>query len=137
MEVLVPINSPDSARATVKHAVSEYPDASITVLHVLPRNAPFVLGGMYVVDSGTESQRRYADRLFKTATETAAIHGGSVSTMTAYGGAVREILKYADTSDTDHIVIGSFDRSGILRFLHENVAGAVVDRSPVSVTVVK
>jgi nucleotide-binding universal stress UspA family protein len=137
MEVLVPVNSPESARKTVKHAVREYPDASITLFHVLPRNEPFVMSGMYIAHTGTEPQQKYADELFETATETAAEHGGSITTMTAYGGAVREIVDYADESDTDHIVIGSCDRSWILRVLHENVATGVVNRSPVSVTVVK
>lgn len=137
MEILIPIDSEDSARETIEYAVRAYPDVSITVLHVLPRNVPCPYGGVVVQNSVMESDRQYPDKLFEVATETAERLGGSVTTMTAVGGPVRKIVEYADESNTDHIVIGSCGRSGLLRFLRKNVTNGVVYRSPVPVTVVK
>ncbi|WP_235853543.1 universal stress protein [Halosimplex salinum] len=137
VKVLVPINSPSSARKTVEHAVREYPDASITALHVSRLNAAYGIGGMYVHDPVTVSQRTHADELFETVSETADAHGGSITTMTAVGCPVREIVEHADSSDTDHIVIGSCGRTGLRRLLYQNVTHGVVYRSPVPVTVVK
>ena len=137
MDVLVPINSQDSARKTVTYAVREYPDASITVLHVTSRNRAYGMGGMYIHDPVMESEQEYAKELFRIATKIADSHDGSIKTMTAVGCPVREIVGFAETSDTDHIVIGNCEQTGWLRFLFENVMKGVVYRSPVSVTVVK
>lgn len=136
MEVLVPIDGPDSTRRTVEHAVCAYPDASITVLHVLSLHLLYDTGGMYVHDSVIEAQQKYADELFATATETADDYGCSVTTTTAVGSPVHEIVAFAAESDTDHIVIGSCGRSGLHRLLFGNVTGGVVHRASVPVTVV-
>jgi nucleotide-binding universal stress UspA family protein len=85
----------------------------------------------------TESDRRYPDELFEAATETAERLGGSVTTMTGVGAPVWKIAEYADKHNIDHIIIGSCDRSGLLRFLFQNVTTGVVSKSPVPVTVVK
>ncbi|WEL18794.1 Nucleotide-binding protein, UspA family [Halorhabdus sp. SVX81] len=137
MEVLVPINSRDSARETVEYALREYPDASITVIHVTPRSGTHGMGGMYVHGPPVEAEREYTDQLFEMANGTASAHGRLLTTITAVGCPVREIVAYAEKSDTDHIVIGNCKRTGLARFLFDNVTKGVVYRSPVSVTVVK
>lgn len=137
MEILIPISSPDSAREAIKYTASEYPDASMTVLHVLPLHTSHTIGGMYVHPAAIESDRTKADQLFEVATEAAEALGASITTMTAVGSPVREITAYAENFSTDHIVVGNCDRSGLLRFLLQNVTKGVVSRSPVPVTVVK
>lgn len=137
MEVLVPIDGTDSTRATVEYTLSAYPDASITVLHVSTLNAVYGMGGTYTHESVRESQRQYTDRLFATATEAADAHGSSVTERTTVGSPVREIVAFADESDTDHIVVGCCGRSGLRRFLFGNVTEGVVRRAAVPVTVVE
>ncbi|WP_436925754.1 universal stress protein [Halosimplex amylolyticum] len=137
MEILVPINSQESARETVKHAVREFPGASITALHVLQLNGTYGIGRMYVHEPVMVTEQKHVEELFETATETADAHGGSITTMTAIGCPVREIVAHIESSDTDHVVIGRCGRSGLLRLLYQNVTHGVVYRSPVPVTVVK
>lgn len=137
MEILIPVGSEDSARETIEYTVRAYPDASITVLHVLSWHVPCPYGGFVVQNSVMEPDQRYPDKLFEVATETAERLGGSIATMTTVGSPVQKIVEYADESNTDHIVIGSCGRSGLLRFLYKNVTNGVVYRSPVPVTVVK
>lgn len=139
MDVLVPIDDPATTHEAVEYAIREYPDASITVLHVMRTNTvyPAGMGGAYMHGSAIDSQKNYAETLFGTAIETADANGGSVATSTAVGSPVREIVKFAAESDTDHIVIGSCDRSGLSRLLRGNVTEGVVRRAAVPVTVLK
>ncbi|WP_459192923.1 universal stress protein [Halosimplex sp. J119] len=137
MEILVPINSEESARKTIRYAVREFPDASITALHVLRANGTYGVGRTYVHEPVMVTERKYVDELFDTATETADAYGGSLTTMTAVGCPVREIVKCIEESDIDHVVIGRCGRSGLLRLLYQNVMHGTVYRSPVPVTVVK
>jgi nucleotide-binding universal stress UspA family protein len=137
VEILIPINSKDSARETIEYTIRAYPNASITVLHILPPSSSYAVEGVPFQNSLVESKRRYPDELFEVATETAERLGGSITKVTAIGSPVRKIVEYADKPNIDHIVIGSCGRSGLLRFLFQNVTTAVVSRSPVPVTVVK
>jgi len=136
MEVLVPIDGTESTRETVEHAVSEYPDASITVLHVLTVNAVYGTQGVSVHRLAIEAQERYAEDLFEAATETAEAHGSSVTMATEIGSPVRAIVAYAEEADVDHVVIGSCDRGVLLRLLFGDVTKGVVRRASVPVTVV-
>lgn len=138
MDVLVPIDGSESARETVEHSLREYPEASITLLHVLTPNTtyPAGMGGVGIPDIAIDVQEEYAEKLFATATETADDHGGAVSTRTEVGSPVRRIVAFADESETDHIVIGSCGRSGLVRLLLGNVTEGVVRRAAVPVTVV-
>lgn len=136
MEVLVPIDGPDATRETVEHAVSEYPDASITVLHVSTLNTIYGTGGLCMRGPVIETQRKYVDRLFDTATEAAEAHGGSLTKRSALGSPVREIVAFAEESDADRVVVGGCDRSGLLRLLFGDVTQGVVRGADVPVTVV-
>lgn len=137
MEVLVPVDGPDSTRETVEHAIREYPDASITALHVLTLKTSYGMNGMYMNGSVIDAQREYTGDLFAKATETADANGGSVTTKTAVGSPVPKIVAFADEFDTDRIVIGSCGRSGLRRLLLGNVTEGVVRRAAVPVTVVE
>ncbi|MCU4801706.1 universal stress protein [Halobacteria archaeon HArc-gm2] len=137
MEVLVPVDGEASARETVEHATRVYPDASITVLHVITPDSTYSMDGMYTHSSAIDSQQKKTDKLFAAATGAATDHDGSISTRTAVGSPVREITTFAEKSDVEHIVLGSCGRSGLLRLLFGSVAETVVRRADVSVTVVR
>lgn len=138
MDILVAINGSDSVRETVEHAVREYPDASITLLHVLRPNTvyPTGMGGVSAPVLSGEAQQAYADKLLATATETAGAHAGSVTTRVEVGSPVWRIAAFADESETDHIVIGNCARSGLSRLLFGSVTEGVIRRAAVPVTVV-
>lgn len=138
MEVLVPIDGVESAQKTVEHAVREFPDASITVLHVLTPNTSYSVGttGTYMPDLVIDVQQEFTDELFEAAAETAAEHGAFVTASTAVGSPTREILSFAAESTVDHIVVGNCSRSGLRRLLLGNVTRGIVHEADVPVTVV-
>lgn len=138
MEVLVPVDGSDSARRTVSYAVRAYPEATVTVLHVVTPSTAYSPGmGDICTDSAViEARREHTDSVFATAIEAAEEHGGSVTTDVGVGSPVRAILAFADDAGTDHIVMGNSGRSGIRRLLFKNVTEGVLRGSSVPVTVV-
>ncbi|MXV63761.1 universal stress protein [Natronorubrum sp. JWXQ-INN-674] len=138
MDVLVPIDDSEPARAALEHAVREYPDATITAVHVIdPNLSTYGEGGIYAYESMVESRREDAEDLFADAAEIAADARGSIATETVVGDPAREIVAFATDHDVDHIVVGSRGRSGASRVLLGSVAERVVRRAPVPVTIVR
>jgi len=138
MNVLVPIDDSEPAREAVAHAVREYPDATITVLHVIdPQLSTYGDGGIYAYESVIESRREAAEELFADATEIAADAGSSITTETVVGDPAQEVIAFADDHDIDHIVVGSRGRSGASRVLLGSVAERIVRRAAVPVTIVR
>ncbi|MFA9424914.1 universal stress protein [Natronorubrum sp. A-ect3] len=138
MELLVPIDDSDTARAALEHAVREHPDASITAIHAIdPSVSKYGDGGIYAYESVLESRQEDAADLFEDVAELVADHDGTYTTETVVGDPAREIVAYADDHDIDHIVIGSRGRSGAKRVLLGSVAERVVRRAPVPVTIVR
>ena len=140
MHVLVPIDESEPARAAVEHAVTTFPDADITALHVVNPSM-----SMYRSDSSLDFERlvdleeEKAESLFETAREIAAEHDheGSLTTETVVGEPIRDIVEFAEENDVDQIVIGSHGRSGVSRVLLGSVAEQVVRRGSMPVTVVR
>ncbi|WP_254861597.1 universal stress protein [Halovivax gelatinilyticus] len=56
---------------------------------------------------------------------------------TAAGKPGREIVRFADEHDADHIVVGNHGREGVARVLVGSVAEQVVSRASMPVTVVR
>ncbi|SEH12019.1 Nucleotide-binding universal stress protein, UspA family [Natronorubrum sediminis] len=138
MHILVPLDNSEPAQEALEHAVSEYSDAEITVLHVInPNVSMYGEGGVYAYDSVIDSRRKAIQSQFDKAREAAAAHDVSISTETVVGNPSREIVAYADEHDIDHIVIGSQGRDGARRVLLGSVAERVVRRAPVPVTIVR
>ena len=138
MDVLVPIDDSDTARAALEHAVREYPDAAITAIHAIdPSVSKYGDGGIYAYESVLEARQEDATDLFDDVAELVADHDGPYTTDTVVGDPAREIVAYADDHDVDHIVIGSRGRSGAKRVLLGSVAERVVRRAPVPVTIVR
>ncbi len=138
MNVLVPLDDSDPARAAVEHAVSEYPGASITVLHVIdPNMATYGDGGVYAYESMIEIRENAAEELFEEVGEIASDHDGELNAEIVVGHPAREIVDFADEHGSDHIVIGSHGRSGAGRILLGSVAERVTRRATVPVTIVR
>lgn len=139
MDVLVAMDDSDPGRAALKHALETYPDAAITVMHVLEVGVPLAYGGemTYNYDVLREAQEEDAEALLADAQAMADDHGKTITTKTVEGSPSRTIIQVAEDSDVDHIVVGSHGRTGVSRILLGSVAERIVRRAPVSVTVVR
>jgi nucleotide-binding universal stress UspA family protein len=126
----------------LRRALETYPDAEITVLHVIDfRSSDLGPGGWG--DTPTEwdhwlaGARDHAEELFEHARSVAAEYDREVATASTVGEDARSIVAYAEENDPDVVVMGSHDRSAPARFLLGSVADHVVRRSPVPVLLVK
>lgn len=137
MDILVPLDNSDPAKKALEHVTEQYPDANVTVLHVINPGAMYGEGGMYAYDALMEARQEAAEELFEEARELCDTHGLSITTETTIGSPAREIVAFAEEQGSDHIVIGSHGRSGASRVLLGSVAEEVVRRAPVPVTVVR
>lgn len=138
MNVLVPVDESDPAREAVEHAVTTYPDATITALHVINPSMAMYRGEMaYNYDRLIELEEEEAETLFETIEEIGAEHDASITTELMVGTPARSIVSFAEDNDVDQIVLGSHGRSGMSRVLLGSVAEQVVRRATVPVTVVR
>lgn len=135
--ILVPLDgSPQSERA-LTFAVEEWPDARVTLLHVIdPVEAGYSAGRG--IPSGAEewyeSAKARADELFGRARDD---FDRDFETRTEVGRPAKTIVDMAESGAFDHVVMGSHGRKGVSRILLGSVAESVVRRSPVPVTVVR
>ena len=136
--VLVPVDDSPLARRALDFAVTEHPEADITILHVID----FVeesYGGEMLVGSDELRERAEddAEDLLADARERASGHPGEVETVLEFGEPARIITDVAEEGTVGLIVMGCHGRSAISRVLLGDVAGTVVRRAPVPVTVVR
>lgn len=139
--VLVPMDASELSREALLHALDEFPDATITTLHVTnPIEDTFVAGEEDFsadFEALEERSREIATSILDTAEEIAAEHDRTVGTERAFGAPAAEIVEYAEDHGVDHIVLGSHGRSGLARLFLGSVAEKVTRRSTVPVTIIK
>lgn len=137
---LIPVDDSDPAIDALDYAVENYPDASITALHVVDpsefSSAASIEGAATYADL-IESYEGKAEELLDEMSERAAERGVSIETDYVVGKVVRSIVDYVDEHDIDHVVIGSHGRSGATRVLLGSVAESVTRRAQVPVTVIR
>ena len=136
MEVLVPLDGSPQSNAALDHAVDRFPEAAITLIHVVDPieddwDDPSTQAGRRY-----EAQKQAAHRLFDDA-RARIPEGVSVETAIETGSPWREIVSHVEDHDVDHVVMGSHGRDGASRLLLGSVAELVVRRCPAPVTVVK
>lgn len=135
--VLVPMDGSDSAERALEYAIDIYPNATITVLHVIDISTASERSGLAYDESVQEELEHLAREIFETAEEviTAAGFEGELETTTGFGSPTRSIVDHAE--EVDAVVMGSKGRHGAARLLLGSVAETVVRRAPVPVTVVR
>ena len=137
---LVPVDGSDPAIDALDYAVENYPDASITALHVVDpsefSSASSIEGAATYADM-VESYESTAEDLLDEMSKRAAEDGVSIETDHVVGKVARSIVDYIDEHDIDHVIIGSHGRSGATRVLLGRVAESVTRRSQVPVTVIR
>lgn len=137
--ILIPVDAVTQSQTVLTYALEEYPDAEITILHVIDPREFRTYGGIegwIDLTQVGEQRRAHAKRLVETIQRRAADQGKTVETGVVIGKAAPTIIEYATDHDNDHIIMGSRRRSGINRMLFGSVAEKVVHESPIPVTIV-
>jgi nucleotide-binding universal stress UspA family protein len=144
--VLVPFDGSPLSTEALEHALTQFPDASITVLHVVDLFEPgYGTGGEYESayepamgsDEWYERADRVSDQLFEQARETAAEHDAELDTESDIGDPKTVIVDYTETEDVDHVVLGAHGRPAERRPVFGAVAETVARRATVPVTLVR
>ncbi|MEF8851527.1 MAG: universal stress protein [Haloarculaceae archaeon] len=144
--VIVPVDGSPLSREALRHALTTFPDASVTVLHVVDVYEPGY-GGATDAESAYEplmgSEEWYdraeeaSERVLDEARAIADDHDREVSTASEIGDPQRVVVDYVDEEDVDHVVLGAHGRTDERRSLFGSVAEAVARRSPVPVTLIR
>jgi nucleotide-binding universal stress UspA family protein len=138
-DVLVPYDGSDGSLDAVAYALDVFPDADVTVLHVVDEShfeSPY---GRLLV--GTDELRARADdvaeELLSEAREAVEAAGRSVDTDVEVGHPVHAILDYVDDGGFDQVVLGGRGLSNVPQLLIGSVSFGVVLHADVPVTVVR
>jgi nucleotide-binding universal stress UspA family protein len=142
--VLVPVDGSPLSFDALRYALREFPDASVTVLHVVDLFDPgygdasdTTYEPLVGSDEWYARVERHAEDLLDEASRLAADHDREVETVSEIGEPARIVVDYADEESVDHVVLGTHGRPDAERPLFGSVADAVVRRAPVTVTVVR
>ncbi|APX96853.1 universal stress protein [Natronorubrum daqingense] len=140
--VLVPVDDSNRSMQALEFACQEYPNATITALHVLDPGDFYAAtgiegGAMANYDEIQQHQETQAENLLEQAKAQASEYDVDIETDQVIGGISRSIVEYADEHDVDHVAVGSHGRTGASRILLGSVAEKVARRSPVPVTIVR
>ena len=138
--VLVPMDDSEHSRRALEYALENYPEAEITVLHVV--GTPSTMMGdataLALEDDPSDGAIKRSEAVFDRAREMAAKQDRELNTIVDVGHPARKIL--ARAGEYDALVLGAHDpdwRRATRRFLVGNVAETVSKRAPVSVVLVR
>ena len=138
--ILVPMDDSEHAAEAFEYACENFPDASITVLHVVgvPSSMMGEATALALADDLDETAADLAEPVFERARELAAEWDREIETVVGIGHPARNIVERAESYDT--VVIGAhgkdWDRT-THRFLVGNVAETVSKRARVPVILVR
>lgn len=144
--VLVPVDGSPLARDALRYALKTFPDAKITVLHVVDLFEPGYgahadIEVTYEPLMGSEEWYERAEQvsaeLLEEAAEIAAAHDREVATESDIGEPARIIVDYAAEEDVDHIVLGSHGRTEEERPVFGSITETVARRATVPVTIIR
>ncbi|ADD05434.2 UspA domain protein [Natrialba magadii ATCC 43099] len=139
--VLVPIDRSEQSRTALAFALDEYPDATITLLHIIDVGnlAKYGDEGYFFSDDFVDQLRQRGHELLEENQTRAMerVDGVEIETELRTGSPARTITGYVDSHDVDHVIMGSHGRHGVSRVLIGSVAETVTRRSPVPVTIVR
>lgn len=135
--ILVPLDDSPQSKTALEHALSTYPTAEITVLHVINTMDGVAFGGEMAVKAQEESAEQKTEALFAEVQQLADGYQTEFSTATTRGSPSRAINDYVREHGIDHVIMGSHGRTGVKRIIFGSVAEEVVRRAPVPVTIVR
>lgn len=144
--VLVPMDGSPLSFSALRYALQSFPDATVTVLHVVDLFEPGYGAGSdsdttYEPLMGTDAWYERADevteQLFEEARDVADEYDREVDTTSDIGEPARVIVDYVEDEDVDHVVIGVHGRSDETRPVFGSVTELVARRVPVPVTIIR
>ncbi|GAB3676466.1 universal stress protein [Halopiger thermotolerans] len=135
---MVAYDDSPQAKAALRYALEEFPEAAITAVHVIPLPEGYWTLFVESEDNfpGRERAEAQARALLEEAGETAAAADRSLETAIEKGEPAQKLVDYAIENGFDQIVMGSHGRRGASRLLFGSVAEKVVRRAPMTVVVV-
>ena len=138
--ILVPMDDSDHAERALDYALENYPNADVTVLHVV--GAPSMMMGdatsLALADDFEAAVAERAESVFERARQLAADRDREIHTVVGVGHPAKNVIDRAEDYDT--VVIGAHgaDRGrATRRFLVGNVADTISKRAPVPVVLVR
>lgn len=134
--ILVPVDGSAESRLAFTHALAQFPNEHITLLHVIEPFPDHTKAGGHEgerIKQVFEKRQRFLDEIAEQGDE----YSGTITTDLVYGRPVHVIPRYVEIHRIDEVVIGSRGRDGTARLLLGSVAETVVRRVPVPVTVVR
>ncbi len=127
--VLVALDGSDPADAAFELAIDRFVDEGdrLSLIYVAEHLEEYegMPGGEPMVEFLDERVERADSR------------GLDVERVVVDGDPSREIVKYVEENDVDHVVVGSHGRTGVSRAIFGSVAENVTRRSPTPVTVAR
>ncbi|PSP95492.1 universal stress protein UspA [Halobacteriales archaeon QS_4_62_28] len=138
--ILVPVDSSEQAKEACEFVRSEFPEATIVLLHVInPTEAGYSAQASIpsFSEEWYEQQQATAEQLFDELIGGLDTTETGVERVVEVGRPTNVIVDYADDHDIDQVVMGSHGRSGVSRILLGSVAETVVRRASVPVTVAR
>jgi nucleotide-binding universal stress UspA family protein len=144
--VLVPVDGSPLSHKALRHALREFPDASVTALHVVDLFEPGYGAASDVETTyeplmGTEAWYERADEVSEELLEEvraiAEDYDRELETVSEIGDPTRIVVDYAAEEDVDHVVIGAHGRPEEARPIYGSVAETVARRATVPVTIVR
>ncbi len=140
--VLVPIDGSPLSHKALRHALRTFPDASITVLHVIDLFDPgYGVDAAYEPAIGSdvwyEQARETAEERFEEAEAIADGYDGEIETESEIGDPERIIVEFAEEEGVDQIVLGTHGRPDEERRIYGSIAEGVARRATVPVTLVR
>ena len=131
--ILIPTDFSDTANLALEHAVrmAQLLDSEIILLHVVSTFAFRVNLPEVDIDESqnTRLSRAIGARLAEIAEEIKSKHGVKVNTMITYGRIREEVVRIADETDTDMIILGTHGVSGIREFFMGSNAFRIVSEA--------
>ncbi|WP_306060925.1 universal stress protein [Natronococcus wangiae] len=133
--VLVPLDRSSQSIAGLVYTLVSFPDATVTALHVIDVEHD-AYGEVESSEPSDEQRQRAGERLLERATEVASEYDRTVEKVLETGIPHRTIVEYTVEHDIDHVVMGSHGESPVVGPFLGHVSEAVVQRVPVSTTIV-
>jgi nucleotide-binding universal stress UspA family protein len=144
--ILVPLDGSPLSRRALRHALKEYPGASITVLHVVDLFEPgygadpdfeTTYEPLMGSEEWYERAEELSEQLLDEARSIADEYDGEITTTYEIGDAKQVIVEYAEAEAIDHIILGAHGRREEERPIFGSIAEMVSRRASVPVTLIR
>ena len=137
--ILVPYDGDGLSNRALEFALEEFPDADVTVLHVveIPSGEIAEIVGPDLRPPLSDRADAYAADLLEDAKAIAEEYDRPIETAVDRGRPEHRIVEHAADGAYDVLVVGGHGREPLSRALLGSVAEKVVRRSPIPVVVVR